>query len=162
MNDHFLMSLQSLLCVVDSVIAFWTLCASTLLAHGSNCSVMTSFVFMIAVSSLNISVITSSSWFMPFMNCSFNFLSFSLFSVSTISFTIFWGGRSICQHCNFFLFLVCNIVITKLFHYALAWTFHWILQTVPCLFYACFAPHHLELMQGRVNVGLTNSILSGP
>ena len=75
--SYFFVVSTSLLSSVASKITFWTLCTPTLLVQGNICPLVLSFVFLNAVNNCIISVFISSS-FLPFMDCSFSLLSFSL------------------------------------------------------------------------------------
>ena len=97
----FVMVLKSFLSFMALIIAFWPLCASNV-NYVNIHSQMTSFVFLIVVSSLIISVIISS--FMLFINCSLYHLCIH------ILFPLLWSGPSIPYHFNSVFLLVCNIV----------------------------------------------------
>ena len=85
-----LMEWKSLFSFVGYISVLWALWASTL-TQASTCSLMISFVFVIAVCSLIIPVIILS--FVPFLNCSFNPLF--LFLYTCIHLPLFWSGSSI-------------------------------------------------------------------
>ena len=75
-----------------SVSTFWALWASTPLVKFNTCLLVISFASLTAVSYPVISVIISSS-FMPFMNCSFDLLSLSLY-LHSFAFILRWPIHS--------------------------------------------------------------------
>ena len=73
----FFHGINSLFFFMTSVSTLWAPCASTLLTNANTCLLVTSFVFLLAISSHIISVMIASS-FMPLINFSFSLLSSSL------------------------------------------------------------------------------------
>ena len=107
---HFFMAQNSLFYFVASLGGFCVLWVSTLLAQANTCSLVISFFFLIAVSSLIISSIISTS-FMPFMN----FLL--IFCLTCIYLFLFWGRPSILHYFHSAPSWIHSIVITILLHY---------------------------------------------
>ena len=107
----FSMALNSLLSFVAPFSTFWALFASTLLADPNTSSLVTSFLFLIAVNSHIISVIISLS-FMLITHCSFSLL---LFSFYLHSFTCIVRQPTRSLVFVFVLLIIYSIAMTKLF-----------------------------------------------
>ena len=92
---------NSLFSFSASIITFQALSAFTLLAQANTYSLVISFVFITAVTSPTFSVIIS-PLFIHFLNCSFNFLSLSLYLFSS-ALILRWHIYSI-------IFLFCFVI----------------------------------------------------